>query len=179
MKIENGKLVFERTKCSGCSGTGTIQPRKRCPKYGHRMRGKPCPHCGSTRKDNHGYIEDGPRITCTKCDGSLLEDEDRFSYLPWATVIAAVPVVVQRSNRRASFNEEYIGYGIIQGCVDYGKSAKMTDEELIASVKDTDRTSSTQGAHISDKSGRVCDRIVVACHDNGYSLVAAFDEAGS
>jgi hypothetical protein len=100
--------------------------------------------------------------------------EDRHHPIPravMAELLERVPVLVERRDRGATWNEEYVGLGCICSVTDYGRSAEMGDAELIALARER-IARGAQACHVVDDADRLPDAIIVAAHRSGYSVRA-------
>ena len=172
MRVEDGRIVYEAKPCPGCNGTGRFRPVQRCPRYDRPQNGQPCPHCGATRKYDHHYLPSDQEETCVQCAGRGQVLEDRCDYLP-REILSALPIVVVRSDRSITWNESYLGLGCLWSTVDYGRHRTMTDEELVAGVRNGQH-GSTQAIAVVDDQGRLPPFIAICCSDSGYSVRSAW-----
>lgn len=168
MKVIDGKAVYERVQCWRCDGKGEMTLGVSCPAWLRPVKNLPgskCPHCGAKNRHDHKMI--GTELMkCDKCKGVGTLMENKFdSSLMWKEL----PMTVRRSTREQQPIEAYFGVGICS-VTDYGRHEKMTDEELIAHVKES-QYSSAQYLNFVTDSGKVADRIVIDCNDMGYNIV--------
>jgi len=129
------------------------------------MRGKKCPHCGSTTKHNHKYLDKGEIQDCCMCRGKGKKQEDSCSSMP-QKLFESLDFMVVRTNLQQTFNEAYLGIGCVFSCTDYGRHKNMTDEELINSVKSN---TFNQATKVVDDNDNVMP-ILIITSDNGYSV---------
>ena len=93
------------------------------------------------------------------------------------TVLDKIPLKVFRGQHNQTLAEALLGVGL-GSTTDYGRSANMTDEELLESVRAGLKY--TQGIKIADKDTRkVVDFIAIITNNLGYSLVGVFKEPSS
>ena len=78
-----------------------------------------------------------------------------------------------RSERPQTINERLLGSGMVYSCTDYGDHKQMTDDELIAKVK---QTTSVQATKISDKDDNVAEHIGIFTNQYGYSVIPVFNK---
>lgn len=128
-RCEDGKNYIYTEDCRTCGSTGKI-------KQGTRNR--KCSECGG-----NGYkrlpekIEDGLCHTCGgsrtvslgEYDSVLKEDKEKI----WGLFNFEKPF----TGGFSSFNEGYLGMGIVCGVTDYGRYKKMTEEEFRGEVKES------------------------------------------
>lgn len=172
MRVEDGKLIYESRTCGTCDGTGRYRGNHPCPRYDRPQKGQPCPFCGSTTRYGHHYLPDAEDMVCPRCQRTLQEPETRCDYLP-QEVLASIPIVVVHSNRAITWNESYLGVGCLWSTVDYGRHKTMTDEQLVAEVRDG-RHSSVQATAVVDDQDRLPPFIAICCSDQGYSVRSAW-----
>ena len=79
MRIENGKLIFERVPCTMCENGKTLRGIF-CDDYDKPMYGRAC-RCGSKNKFDHKIVRK-ELVDCSYCGGTHSEQEDRFTNLP-------------------------------------------------------------------------------------------------
>ena len=180
MRIDNGRIVLETRACSDCHGEITKQYYRSCPRYGRAVKdlpGRKCPDCGATNKHGHTSLPDGAPQTCKSCHGSGVQAETATDYLPYG-LWPALTFRVYRSNRQQTYNEYLLAFGCVYAVTDYGDHAKLTDEQLIAKVRD-DKTTCCQACSItrSYEDLTVCDHIGIFCSNNGYSVRKVFVDA--
>lgn len=163
--------------CRLCYGRGrTIVPQP-CPTNGRGPRGGKdgCRTChGSKRHYDPAVTE-----VCGRCNGvspDRHEDETRYDHLSFAAFRDLVEWrVVDATDTRFTQWGTLLGeHGAITTVVDYGAHTRMTDEELVAAVRDG--RDSTQGVNVVSKDLVLCDAIVIARRQNGYSVRAVWDD---
>jgi hypothetical protein len=129
-------VVLEMIPCTSCDQTGQRPEHKRCPNSNKAMRGKPCEYCGCTTKHNHQSIKTGNMEKCWSCKGAgehLEWDQKHMTwevFEPWwkdATILVDVS-----GGHRQTFNEAYLGIGMLYCCTDYGRCFKA----LVEAFKD-------------------------------------------
>lgn len=172
MNIENGKAVFERVTCWDCSGTRVVTRNQLCPNWNKPQKGKACPHCGS--KTKHGHQTVGEHQTnCSRCDLEGKIQEDRFSHIPsdwWKDyALNKVKIEVTRINRGQTFNEAYLGIGVIGSCTDYGELWNLSDEQIEAQKHHLLASHSpVQYVGIVDKENNVANSFTLVVKNQGY-----------
>jgi hypothetical protein len=173
MKIENGKVVFERKDCWQCN-------------KGQKARIIPCPECKGTGRGKRGGARgckkcngfrtscswDDP-VPCDACQGNYQnhEPEDATDYLP-AGAFASLTFKVYRVTREMTWGESHIGLGCVYSCTDYGRSNAATDDAIIADVKNH---SGVQACKVIDAQGNLCDHIGIFVRQGGYTVKAVFN----
>ena len=171
MRVENGKLILEKRKCSCNDGIVTYYDA--CPNNYKVVRGKypgnKCPHCGAKNKWDHKSIGSHEE-TCPRCNGAAILDESRYDSIP-DELWQSLTFKVYRSNRRASWAEQWLGLGCYS-TVDYGAYKKLTDAEIIAKNREHHYI---QACKVCNKDLIMCDHIGIFCHDQGYSVVAIME----
>ena len=166
MHTESNKLIYDTTECSTCTGTGKYTPFESCPRQNKPQRGVPCPYCGGTRIDGHHQIPK-PQVECPKCEGSLVEPETRYDAMPIG-ILDYIPLKVIHSNRAITFNESWIGTGCLWSTMDYGAHKALSDEKLIAKVREGIHF--TQACKVVDKQDMLPAFIAILTNDSGYSV---------
>lgn len=180
MRIENGILVLEQAECWSCDGSGEQDERVRvsCPKCGGNGRGvrggwQGCKNCHGV---GYEWATTGQQEPCYQCDGHGMKDEtifDRVSDAMWASM----NFEVRGSNRNQSWQEQYIGLGC-WSVTDYGRHQGMTDEELIAKVRDDRGSSLPQVCKliVSKEDLRIAESVAIVTARSGYSVIGVSPE---
>jgi hypothetical protein len=176
MRIEGDRLIYELTECFTCDGTGLVYGRVRCQRCGGSGNGPRGGRGGCRACSGFGSVPDRSRRTlrCRRCDGSGRVPEDRYSYIRshlMDEILNRVPIVVARRDRAGTWNEAFLGIGCVYSVTDYGRSAELSDAELIAQVRER-IARGTQACKVVDDEDRLPAAIVIAAHRNGYSVRA-------
>ena len=171
IRIENNKLVYGLEECF-CAPDGTMAGSKPCRacKGTRRTKGGlgkgECRHCLNGTEVDHEA-----RVPCRYgCNGSHFVQANRCSYMPDA-IFASLNFVVYRSERPQTLREKLLGMGVYS-CTDYGDHKRMTDDELIAKVK---QTTSVQATKIVDEHDNVAHHIGIFCNNYGYTVGPVFE----
>lgn len=159
--------------CGRCRGTGTVLAATPCPTNGRGPRGGKdgCSQChGSKRHYTPSVTE-----VCPACNGinSLTADHDslydtvRFdefaTFVEWKVADAT-------DTRFTDLGLALPSRGSIMTVGDYGDHKRLSDDELIASVRD-DEHGRTQWVQVTRKEDlRLADAIVIVRRSNGYSV---------
>lgn len=172
MRIENGRLVFDKKACSCCKEgkTCSVDACPECKGTGRGKRGKVggCRKCNGSRK----YYNWERKVTCDICHGNYqdFQDETVYDYIPKG-LFASMPFKVVRQYAGQSFNEQYLGLGMVFGCTDYGAAWGRNDADIIADVK---TNYSHQACKIAKEDGTLAKGITIVVKPQGYSVVAEF-----
>jgi hypothetical protein len=86
-------------------------------------------------------------------------------------ILAHVPIVVARRDREATWNEAHLGLNCVYSVIDYGRSAELSDTELIAHAREQ-VARGTQACKIVDDDDRLPKALVIAAHRSGFSVRA-------
>jgi hypothetical protein len=142
------------------------------------MRGKPCPDCGATRKlDHKGFIPTAESRQCGRCEGSGTVLETRYDYLP-KDILEAIPLLLVRQDRGATFNESLLGLGCLWSAIDYGRAWKTPEDQFLTQVRqEIDKHGPAQACHVVDGQDQLPPAIGVFVHRDGYSLRAMTQES--
>lgn len=180
MHRQGDVLAYDRETCHNCQGEGFYIERKPCPLQGRTVAQRPgraCPHCKTTNRHNHSYLDTGLKPTCWGCDGTGKALENRYSYMP-SDLVLTLPLKVHRLQRGNSFNENYIGHGCLWSCQDYGRAAGQPDEEVLARVMaDLRKGHSVQACAVVDKDDHLPNFIGIFVTRDGFSVRAVHDVA--
>lgn len=174
MERHGNMLILGMGRCKCCQGYGTTTERRACPLMGKAVNTRPdrrCPHCGSARKNDHRWLETGRTPVCENCKGSKVQPEDRYDYLP-KEVFAAIPMKVYYGNGGISFNEAHLGIGCVWSCQDYGAHKQLSDDQLIAKLREADH--GVQACKLVNEKLEFCEYIGIFTNAEGYSLRAIF-----
>ena len=172
--IETREITFTQKVCWNCKGNKLAERGVLCPRNGRKQRGKACEHCGSRSADNHKSV--GKKwAECHTCEGTGTETCDDYSSLDMSALLEFINIVSLDGLRSASFNESYLGRGIIGGCTDYGRYLNETDgtiESVIAYARreSVERNSHTQALNLIDKDNRLITTAVLKMNRDGWSL---------
>lgn len=176
MKIENGKLIYEQVTCWHCEGRKELKEHDLCPLYGRKVAHLPnrkCPHCGATNKHSHKALDTFKVKPCYTCDGQGVRMEDSYDLISqeqWNSWVASgvFKFEVVRVKAGMSFVEQYIGEPrSLFGLTDYGRTARLTDEQILASVP----TESHPGQPVGWAPGDVVPlELVILVKADGYMV---------
>lgn len=147
MQIENGKLIFEVTKCTLCSGTGKIKHGIFCINENKKQRGKPCKVCGSKNKRDHKIVT-YKIVNCNYCNGTGKKMENRFSHIA-DHLVEPIIAMINFTFRNPEIDEIDLDQSFISSCyrgknsfaggqdyIDHRKSsAKLILEKVLKSVR--------------------------------------------
>ena len=175
MKIENGKMIFEVVTCWDCQGNKQVTKGITCPLWGKIVKHLPlgrCPHCKSKNRHSHKIVGTTTE-TCSTCEGVGTRLEDAYDFVKadvWATMVPLFKWTIQRVHRYGTFVESYIGGdGSLYGCTDYGRTAALTDEQILAQVP-KDSTPSQPVQWIKKDTFEVPPELVIEVRTDGYAV---------
>ncbi len=182
MKIDTATRIVtldtEPCTCTMGNGTPGTQPgRKTCPVCKGTRRG-PKGKANGCRNCYEGTIADfDNRVTCVVCNGSTRVPENNCSHLNKETRAlfwSITPIRVVMVNRGSSFNEQYLGLGMIGGSTgDYGRTWDEMEKNLTeASRKITDEIRADnhmQLCNVANKQMRLCDEVIITVTKGGYA----------
>ena len=177
MKRDGKKVTLEMVSCTWCHGTGTAAALVLCPNCEGTGRGprggeNGCRKCNGMRKVySHTLTE-----TCTSCNGAGQVPETNCDTMP-AEWWSAFDFRVYRQDRAQTYNEYLLAHGCVYSCTDYGAAAGMSDDAIIAKVKDEERF--TQLTKVANKDNILCNHIGIFINRDGYSVRAVYDLDGS
>lgn len=163
--------------CRGCYGRGRTLVAQPCPTNGRGPKGGKdgCRSChGSKRHYDPAVTE-----VCARCGGvspDRHEDETLYSTASFDEFRDAVEwrVVDATDTRFTEVGLCLAGRGTICTVGDYGDHKRLTDDELISSVRD--RHDHTQWVIVVREADlRLCDAVVIVRRANGYSVVPSWD----
>ena len=168
-------------RCTRCWGSGSVPSTYPCPTGGRGPRGGVggCRQCHGMMR----HVDHDVRETCGKCHNvnpQACEDETLYDTVHLDLLADLVEWrVVDATNTRFTEVGACIGArGSIVTTVDYGAHKRLTDDELVAEVRD--RNHSTQGVFVvRDEDMRIADAIAVVRRANGYNVIAVWDDAAT
>ena len=176
MRIENNKIIYERVVCWDCHGTKELKHYDLCPvnwqPVAHRP-GRKCPHCGTKSKNNHRLPGTFKIVPCHTCEaqGTRLEDSyDHISQELWNNWVAkgTFTFEVIRTSRGSSFAEQYLGDPrCLYGCIDYGRTAALSDTEILEIVPTDGHPGQPIGWAPNDA---VSSTLIILVKSDGYSV---------
>lgn len=177
MKVENGRMVYEPRACYSCEGKGSRDYYVLCPRRGqanNKEPGRVCSACGAKNKHDHRTVGTEHR-QCESCQGEGWPMETAYDTVP-KEILQELPVKIYRSNRHQTWIEANLGGGLVS-ITDYGDHKKLTDEQLIAKVREDFRgTQAISGIVSRADHGRMCVHIGVLTSDNGYTVIGVFEK---
>jgi hypothetical protein len=163
--------------CRGCYGSGRTLTTLPCPTGGRGPKGgrDGCRTChGSGRHWDPAVTE-----VCARCGGESPdrhEDETLYDHVRFSSFRHLVEWrVVDATDSRFTELGLCIGdRGAIMTVGDYGDHRRLTDDELVAAVRDRD--DDTPWVFLVRKADmRLCDAVVVVRRRNGYSVRPVWD----
>lgn len=171
MKIENGKLIFERVKCTMCE-TGKTERGVFCADYNKPMYGRTCA-CGSKNKFSHKIVKK-EIVDCSYCGGTGRELEDRFSSLPEYLIEPIIEKMtfifksadLENIDLDARFLVEcYSGENSFAGAQDYIDHRKSDADLILKKVLTQARESQSQALNYIDSK----NNLLLTVHYWGYN----------
>lgn len=169
MWLVDGVMQYGFDECTCMNGL--VAGYKTCPDCKGTMRGKRggkngCKTCYGGKV--HDFVN---KVTCQGCNGTYQRKASRYSQLP-KDIFRSLRFEVGKHTGNQDFNQAYLGAGYITTVTDYGRSAGMTDEQLIAEVREDKGW--LQALNVLDKDERICKAVVISRNSNGYSAKARF-----
>lgn len=177
MKLVDGNIVLDNRTCYSCDTNGTQPTAKVCSKCDGSGRGPRggrggCKNCYNGRVWDHEN-----RVACDHCGGSNSVAETWFDSVGDVVehALRQLPVMVVRADRNNNWVENYIGGGVYS-CLDYGRMAARSDEDIEANFGAEASFNHTQGVKvIADYRDRahtapMPDRIVINLRRDGYTV---------
>ena len=177
MQLVDNLMVYGNDTCTCMDGQ--VYGDKTCPKCHGTQRtkgGKGKGHCNACLRGT--VVDTTKRVPCGRCNGTNSVPADRYTAIPktvLAEILNIVPIRIHRSGRKQTFNEAYLGYGMICSVTDYGEYKQKTDEQLVEYIKKELSDDYIQACKLLDRQERLCTSIGVYCNNNGYSIMAEFD----
>ena len=174
---EANEFVFEMQQCLSCQGSGTIPEILPFPNYERPCYGKACHHCGSTTKLGHRYMPSGKMLECHRCEGKGRLMENEYDYAPKG-ILSEFDIKVYRGNILFhAFDPRFqLGMSCIYSCQDYGRAAKMSDQELIDNIKNKDAGLHQAVHFMNSETKEVCAFVGIFVGENGYLVRPMFKE---
>lgn len=175
---ESRQITFTEVECSRCKGTGEIEQGISCPLYWKPVKKYPnhkCPHCGAKNKDSHGLIGN-EIVKCDKCHGTGKFTAGMYDSLDFQPVMKYIEVKILNGVHVASFNESYLGIGIIAGVTDYGDYMDKSkgDMAIIMQIVRDDMESyfhsHTQAGNLLTVDGKLIECGYLKLNQSGYSV---------
>ncbi len=182
LDLENRTVILESKPCYGCDGTGKRfanewQVCPDCNGTGNGKRGgrNGCRKCSGMGKN---IVVTKRLETCPNCNGTGNMPENRSDCVPpeWWNLFT---FKVYRQERKQTYNEYLLGIGCVYSCTDYGTAARMSDETVIAEIKNEKGGDFLQLCKIANKENKLADHIGIFINENGYSVRPVYDSDGS
>lgn len=178
MRREGDKLILEQGSCHWCDGSGLRAGNKSCPTCNGSGRG-PRGGKGKCRSCfGRGITPDFANLVeCELCHGTKIQPEDRYDFLPEA-IWKQLPFKVLRRDRDMSWAEQYLGmmardsevFHNVYSVMDYGEHRNLSDEALIAKVRDCSSASSHQASKVVNKDMTFCSFVAIITSNQGYTV---------
>lgn len=175
------KVSFRAVQCWNCKGAGIVERGISCPKNWQTVRkyGGKCPDCGSKNQHNHKLIG-SHEIVCDTCNGTGVDKNNNYDNLDLSVLVDYIKVsVIDNAQRRMTFNESYLGFGIVAGCTDYGayrERANKMGGDLVAyftaKMKEDFARRFTQAGNLVSKDGYLATDLVIFTASSGWSAVS-------
>lgn len=173
---ETRQVTFTKQVCSGCKGEKKVTRNISCPLWDKPVRkyGGKCPHCGA--KNSHSHKAIGEKIvTCYECKGTGETMPDMYTSLNFSDLIKDIQIKTFAGIHGASFNESYLGVGIIGGTTDYGAyldKAQGDPAKLAQIVLESmqERNSSVQAGNLLDVDGKLIPVAYLKLNRSGWSV---------
>jgi RecJ-like exonuclease len=166
-----GKKYSFTEKCEKCNGTGKIPGIR-----GGKKINKKCPDC-----EGNSYITlEKPIIfgNCPECDGKKYHSNvntcDNITKKDISLLYDLIDFENMRKSENSTFNEEYLGFGIVGGVTDYGRYLKMSPEEYKEEVKSNFINGYHQYVAFLNKNKDVCKSIKINKTSSGWFLYPCF-----
>jgi len=175
---EGDKLVLGRVACKHCWGQGTVATREPCPACRGTGRGRRGGRggCKECQGGKYRWNQD-KRTVCPGCQGvdsAIAEEATVYDGLPRA-VWESLAFRVTSRQRALHWVEGCLGGGI-HTVLDYGQHRSLSDEELIAEVRDGGCPQICKVAREEpDGTVRLCDYVLITRMVDGYRVDGAWD----
>lgn len=192
MRLEGNKIVLGMEPCL-CSMPPFVKPgfvagRKNCPKCKGTRRG-PRGGRGGCRECFNGKVADFDNpVQCPRCEGTK-EVEETYCSRPSEDIVRQIlenrEIRVFFAQRGMSFNESYLGLGLIGGCTDYGRTWKELEsrsqeviDTFIKKVYEEIVRRSNQVCHITKSKNDLTlfHHAVIIVNPDGYSVRPSFTD---
>lgn len=175
MRIENGKLIFERVKCTMCEN-GKTERGVFCKNYDKPMYGRAC-ECGSKNKFEHKIVSK-KIVDCSYCGGTGRELEDRFSTLPEYLIdpiIEKISFVFKSADLEdidldtRFLGESYAGKESFAGAQDYIDHRKSDASLILNKVLTQARESRSQALNYIDSKNNLILTVSYWGYNGGWT----------
>lgn len=175
---ETREVTFQIRKCWNCKGKGEIVNGILCPRYGRKVNhlaGRKCKHCGAKNRDSHKSIDE-KMVKCYTCDGHGEYMPDSYDSFNMSALVDFIEIVMYDAKlRQASFNEQYLGMGIIGGVTDYGQylDESKGDMQIILGIVNQsmkERHRHSQALNLVGKDGRLIERGLLKLCPDGWHV---------
>ena len=166
---DDGKSYKYTETCSVCDG------KKRFLKGNRRYKCKTCGGDGYTMLKQR--VETG---ACRFCDGSQtisLNEYDNMQDVDKVWVFENVFNFDKPYTKpTSSFNESYLGLGIVCGITDYGRYKSLSDEDFVKEVRDSFMNGWLQYVTLTGKSGYLPTEILIKKNDSGWHAYPVYEK---
>lgn len=171
--------------CSTCEGTGIRKNWTRtCIVCNGKGKLLPLPGKKNKRKckkcEGHGYVSlDIPdEFPCERCEQKGILPVDRTSKIEIKEHLDQMFNLIDFENNIAgkqTFNEGYLGFGIVGGVTDYGRYLKMSSDEFKQEVKENFYNGFHQYCHYENKDRNLPIKIIIKKTSSGWFLYPIFE----
>ena len=195
-KLENGKLIYSELNvykdcfCNHSDYPGKkVEYTKHCPNskcnrgkievpWGKKTRKQNCPDCGGNgwlRLETPIIIGDCPDCKGTLKDLKVSKYDSCYNQNDKELLFTLFDFEAKYSRREQTFNEGYLGLGIIAGITDYGRYLKLSEEDFQKEVKKYFFDRNEQYLHFLNKENEICDKIIIVRTSDGWSAYPIWD----
>ena len=158
-RCSDGKQYSYTENCTACKGKGKV------PKGTRKYKCKTCEGNGYTMRAQK--LEIGP---CIYCKGSMQLPLERYDNMPVEDREQLLPLFnfdKPYEGNYSSFNENYIGMGVVCGVTDYGRYRDKSPEEFRKEVFESFMSGYMQFVSIT-RNNRYPDEILIRKTQTGW-----------
>lgn len=176
---ETRQVTFTQRTCTSCNGTRKVERGISCP-HNHKTvtkyPGRVCPDCGAKNQYSHKMI--GTKvIECPNCNGTGIENTNAYDHLNAGELASEIELVTMAGLHGSTFNEGYLGIGIIAGVTDYGRYLDESKKDFTKileivrreMVEDLNRR---QMISILTEDGKLIEKALLKMNADGWHVYA-------
>lgn len=176
------KVVFREIQCWSCNGSGLATEHILCPRWGKAQRGKVCVHCGSKSK-SHNTVGTKEK-QCHICNGVGAYTATLYDHLDLSPLAEYIRFTMDSKTSEPTFNESYLGFGLLCGTTDYGayiKRNRNNRDAIFADIKEriVKEISHRQSGNVLSHDGYLVREIAIITNPSGWSAIAGGSAFGS
>lgn len=164
----DGKILHFTEPCENCRSTGWVK------KPGKKRKSR-CLVCDGTKHVR--LLQPKVYKDCENCSGQGVRPINMYDQITKEDkelIFSLLFDFTEYLHGKSTFNEEYLGFGLIAGVIDYGRYLSMNNEQFIDEVKKNFMSRYIQYVSIH-KNEKLPIKIIIKKHSTGWSALPIYD----